>query len=65
MSAREREHGELPSPDLSLLNPKKLSGDFSFLLAAMEREIARLVRSMLCGQSGHKPQTARFNLEPE
>src|SRR5438034_10232825 len=30
MSAREREHGELPSPDLSLLDPKKLSGDFSF-----------------------------------
>jgi hypothetical protein len=30
MSARERELGELPSPDLSLLDPKKLSGDFSF-----------------------------------
>ena len=34
MSAREREHGELPSPELSLLDLKKLSRDFLFFLQA-------------------------------
>jgi hypothetical protein len=46
MSAREREHGELPSPDLSLFDRKVRQGLFIFDEGNIQRSTFNNERSM-------------------